>query len=156
VHLHSKLENVVETVNAWLGSMDYEIETKLVSCKHTFHTASSPCAHCHPKRIYHRNQHPWLNSYKLEKEKDSHPMSPHKNSIGIWVPLHSLLQLIRQVLLMGCILNNRNDQFVIVPQTPLLPSTFSNPLNLLQMLNLKASIFAMLPLHEERDKDGPL
>lgn len=83
-------------------------------------------------------------------------MPPNKHSIRIWISLHSLLQLLRQILLMGRILNDRNDQFIIITQTPLLPPSLANPLDLLQMLNFKAGLLAMLPLYEQRDEDSPL
>jgi hypothetical protein len=54
------------------------------------------------------------------------------------------------------ILNNRHNQLIKIAQTPLLPFTLPNPLNLLQMLNLKCRIFSKVLLYEERDEDGPL
>jgi hypothetical protein len=57
---------------------------------------------------------------------------------------------------MSRILNDRYNQFIIVSQTTLLSATFTDALDLLQMLNLKACVFAMLSLHEQRDENSPL
>ena len=54
------------------------------------------------------------------------------------------------------ILNNRNPQPLKVSQITHLPPPLRNPLDLLDLLDLEARLFAELFLDEEGDEDGPL
>lgn len=82
-------------------------------------------------------------------------MSPHQNRIRIRILIHRRLQLLRKILLKRRILNNRNPQGIMEPEHALSP-TARNPLNLLDVADLKAAIGALLALNQQRHEYSPL
>ena len=82
-------------------------------------------------------------------------MSPDKNSTSVRVLIHSLLQASRQVLLERCVFDNWDLKGIEVAQHALALASW-NALDLLNVADLKAAIFAFLPLHEQSYKDRPL
>lgn len=81
-------------------------------------------------------------------------MAPHQNSIRIRVLLHSSLKILRQVLLMRRVLNNRNAQRIMIPQVTHFPHALAKALDLLNVVDLEDA--AALCLEEQGDEDGPV
>lgn len=82
-------------------------------------------------------------------------MSPDQNSIGVRIFLHRLLQASRQVFLERSVLDNRDTERIVEAQHALPPATW-DALDLLDVVNLKASSRALHPLDQERHQHCPL
>lgn len=82
-------------------------------------------------------------------------MSTNQHRVGIRVLVHGGLQTSGQVLLEGRVLDNGNAQRIEEAQHALALAA-RNPLDLLDVANLKAGIGTLLPLHQQRHQDGPL
>lgn len=87
---------------------------------------------------------------------DIDSMPPYQHRIRIWILLHGLLQALGQVLLMRRVFNDRDPESIIVSKISLLASPLRNALDLLNLLNLEARVFADFTFYEEGDEDGPL
>lgn len=84
-------------------------------------------------------------------------MPPDEHGIRIRIPVHSLLQVLGQVLLMRGVLNDRNPQCVMVAQVALLGGAPGKALDLLDVVDLKDLVKARaLGLEEQSDEDSPL
>lgn len=84
-------------------------------------------------------------------------MPPHQHSIRIRMPLHGLLQKLRQVLFMRGILNDRNSQSIMIAQASHLSRPLPEALDLLEVVDLKDHVAAgALGLEQQRDQNGPL
>lgn len=81
-------------------------------------------------------------------------MTPHQDGIRIRILLHSSLKILRQVLLMRRVLNNRNTQRIMVSQVTHLPHALAKTFNLLNVVDLEDA--AALCLEEQGDEDGPV
>jgi len=73
-------------------------------------------------------------------------MSANQNCIGVWILFHSFLQTVRQILLVGCVLNDGYAQRVIIPEVADFASAFTNAFDLLEMLDLEAGVGAKVTL----------
>jgi hypothetical protein len=78
-----------------------------------------------------------------KRPKHSHPMPPDQNRISIRVLPHRPLQPRRQILLKRRILNNRHHQRIMKSESPLLPFTSGNSLDLLDVADLEAGVRAV-------------
>lgn len=83
-------------------------------------------------------------------------MPPNQDSIRVRVLLHSLLQTLPQILLVRRVLDNGYPQAIVVAQVALLAAALGDALDLLDLLDLEACVFAEVALHEESDEDRPL
>ena len=83
-------------------------------------------------------------------------MPPNQDSIRVRVLLHSLLQALPQILLVRRVLDDGYPQAIVVAQVALLAAALGDALDLLDLLDLEACIFAEVALHEECHEDRPL
>lgn len=89
MHLYSKLEQIIQTLT--LGLCLRHIVTPYVAISTLAYLTQM-----------------WFG-------RNSHSMSPHEHSIGIWVGIHGLLQASRKVLLKSSVVNDRNPKSIKVP-----------------------------------------
>lgn len=83
-------------------------------------------------------------------------MSPDQDRVRIGVLLHRLFQALSQVLLMRRVLDDRYSQPVVVPQIALLAPPLRYAFDLLNLLDLEASVFAEVALDQQCDENRPL
>ena len=77
--------------------------------------------------------------------------------IGVGVLVHGLLEELREVLLVGGVLDDGNAEGVVVAEVPLLSGPAAETLDLLDVVDLEEPITARaLPLEQQRHQHGPL
>lgn len=82
-------------------------------------------------------------------------MAAYKDGISVGVLVHGRFETTSQVLLEGGILNNRDAQSVVIAKHALTLAA-RNPLDLLDIADLKACVRALLPLYQKSHQDCPL
>lgn len=82
-------------------------------------------------------------------------MSAHEHGIGVGVLIHRSFEATGQILLKGSVLNDGDAQSIKEPEHALALAT-GNALDLLDVVNLKTGIRALLALHQQGHQDGPL
>lgn len=97
---------------------------------------------------------PSLESQGLEDE-NLHSVSPHKDSIGVRVFLHRLLQASREVFLKRGVIDDRDAKSIVESHHALALAT-GDTLDLLNVANFKAGVRALFALNQEGHQDRPL
>ena len=87
---------------------------------------------------------------------DVHAMPPHQHRVSIRIPVHCFLQALRQILFMGRVLDHRDPQRIVIPQAALLLEASPEPLDLLNIIDLKDLVIQRPLLKEQSNEDGPL
>lgn len=82
-------------------------------------------------------------------------MSPNKHCICIGILVHRSLQTTSEVLLKGSVIDDWNTQGVMISVVAL-STAFWNTLDLLNVVDLKACIGALLALDQQGDEHCPL
>lgn len=82
-------------------------------------------------------------------------MSADEDSVCIGVLVHCFLQTTGEIFLESGILDDRDPQGVVVSEHAL-SSALWNSLDLLNVADLEASVFALFAFDEESHQDGPL
>jgi hypothetical protein len=88
---------------------------------------------------------------------DVDTMTTDENSICVRVLVHSLLEILSQILLMRGVLDDGNAESVMVAQVACLVHATAKALDLLDVVDLKDTVLSRaLRLKQESNKDGPL
>lgn len=88
---------------------------------------------------------------------DIDAVTSNQHCVRVWVLLHSLLEELSQVFLVGCVLDDGDAERVMVAQVSRLVHALAEALDLLNVVDLEDPVVAgALGLEEQRDEDGPL
>ena len=113
--------------------------------------------HRHPRHSWQRDQVSFTGREQMlwDSSQDLHSMSPYQHGIGIWILLHSFFQTTSQVLLECRVLDDWDLQGIKESQH-YFPLSFRNPLDLLNVGDLKLCILAMHSLNQQSHENCPL
>jgi hypothetical protein len=84
-------------------------------------------------------------------------MSTNKNGVRVGVLVHGLLEVLGEVLLVGCVLDDGDAQGVVVAEVPGPLEPAAETLDLLNVIDLEQAVLARgLPLQQQRHEHRPL